>query len=423
MTSIHGEVSVHSRTLRRSRETFSRILSLITVIGLISVPFHPPGEGTISGTPHGEPRWGEQAGRRPPRRERPQVPPSEEKPSGKSEEEGQKPSGAISVPEQEPKSQREREGQAGGEPIRLRADLVTVPVVVFDKKTGRVYTGLKKQNFTVLEDNIKQEIVTFNGEESPITLVLLLEYSRQIEWFREEVINPAGIFVTRFVKPGDYIAIVAFDIRPAVLTDFTDSPARLREAIYMLIRNYPAFSESNLFDALNFVLRGGELDGAEYMGLQQIEGRTAILLVAIGIDTFSKINYDEARKIVENAGVPIYAIGIGELAYLLLEHRLPPESRLTFLQAQNTLKTFAEVTGGRFYSVRFQGALPSVLESISVMLRTQYTLGYMPTNPRREGKRRRIHVLVDVDGDGKPDNDRLEVQYRRSYVEPKEGKK
>lgn len=147
------------------------------------------------------------------------------KPSGKPEAEGQKSSGATSAPEQESKSQREKEGQAGGEPIRLRADLVTVPVVVFDKKTGRVYTGLKKQNFTILEDDIPQEIVTFNGEESPITLVLLLEYSRQIEWFREEVINPAGIFVTRFVKPGDYIAIVAFDIRPAVLTDFTDSPA------------------------------------------------------------------------------------------------------------------------------------------------------------------------------------------------------
>jgi len=388
------------------------VLSLIVVMGLLMSLTLPPfgGGGPLD----------EQAGRRPPRRERPQVPPSE-KPTG----EEQKPAGptAPSGEGQKPSTRSEKEAQAGGEPIRLKADLVSVPVVVFDKKTGRVYTGLKKENFTVLEDGVKQEIVTFNGEESPITLVMLLEYSRQIEWFREEVINPAGLFVTRFVKPGDYIAIVAFDIRPAVLTDFTDSPARLREAIYLLIRNYPAFSESNLFDALNFVLRGGELDGVEYTGLQEIEGRTAILLVAIGIDTFSKINYDEARKIVENAGVPIYAIGIGELAYLLLEHRLPPESRLTFLQAQNTLKTFAEVTGGRFYSVRFQGALPSVLESISVMLRTQYTLGYTPTNPRREGKRRRIQVLVDVDGDGKPDNDRLEVQHRRSYIEPKEGKK
>jgi len=387
----------------------SLVLSLIVLIGFVVVSALPPeGQALVS----------EQAGRRPPRRERPQVP---EQPAGGE----QKPASSTSQSGegQKPTPRSEKEAQAEGEPIRLKADLVTVPVVVFDKKTGRVYTGLRKENFTVLEDGVKQEIVTFNGEESPITLVMLLEYSRQIEWFREEVINPAGLFVTRFVKPGDYIAIVAFDIRPAVLTDFTDSPARLREAIYLLIRNYPAFSESNLFDALNFVLRGGELDGAEYTGLQEIEGRTAILLVAIGIDTFSKINYDEARRIVENAGVPIYAIGIGELAYLLLEHRLPPESRLTFLQAQNTLKTFAEVTGGRFYSVRFQGALPSVLESISVMLRTQYTLGYTPTNPRREGKRRRIQVLVDVDGDGKPDNDRLEVQYRRSYIEPREGKK
>jgi VWFA-related protein len=387
------------------------LLCLIVLGGFFSM--NVPPASSESGAPVST-----QAGRRPPRRERPQAPPSE-----KPAEEQQKPATSAEPSGPQQKTDPQKDVQVGGEPIRLKADLVTVPVVVFDKKTGRVYTGLKKENFTVLEDGVRQEIVTFTGEESPITLVMLLEYSRQIEWFREEVINPAGLFVTRFVKPGDYIAIVAFDIRPAVLTDFTDSPARLREAIYLLIRNYPAFSESNLFDALAFVLRGGELDGAQYTGLQEIEGRTAVLLVAIGIDTFSKINYDEARKIVENAGVPIYAIGIGELAYLLLEHRLPPESRLTFLQAQNTLKTFAEVTGGRFYSVRFQGALPSVLESISVMLRTQYTLGYTPSNPRREGKRRKIQVLVDVDGDGKPDNDRLEVQHRRSYVEPKEEKK
>ncbi len=364
-----------------------------------------------------------QAGRRPPRREKPTPAPSPPPPQesgGQKKPEEVKESPAPSAQGQKPP--RKEEIRIEGEPITLTSELVTVPVVVFDKKSGRVYTSLKKENFTILEDDVKQSIVTFDGEESPLTLVMLLEYSRQIEWFREEVINPAGLFVTRFVRPGDYIAIVAFDIRPAVLTDFTDSGARLREAVYLLVRNLPAFSESNLFDALNFVLRGGTLDGVQYSGLQEIEGRTAILLVAIGIDTFSKINFDQARRIVENAGVPIYAIGIGELAYLLLESRLPPESRLTFLQAQNTLKTFAEVSGGRFYSVRFQGALPSVLDSISVMLRTQYTLGYVPTNTRREGKRRKIKVLVDVDGDGKADNDRLEVQHRQSYVEPKDQK-
>lgn len=388
------------------------ITSALTVVLLL-------GFAAATATPGFRASDDSQAGRRPPRRERPVPPPSEEKAPPAGEKKEAEKDAAAPQSGQGQKPPRKEEIRIEGEPIRLTSELVTVPVVVFDKKNGRVYTGLKKDNFTILEDNVKQNIVTFDGEESPITLVLLLEYSRQIEWFREEVINPAGLFVTRFVKPGDYIAIVAFDIRPAVLTDFTDNGGRLREAVYLLIRNLPAFSESNLFDALNFVLRGGTLDGVEYTGLQEIEGRTAILLVAIGIDTFSKINFDQARRIVENAGVPIYAIGIGELAYLLLESRLPPEARLTFLQAQNTLKTFAEVSGGRFYSVRFQGALPSVLESISVMLRTQYTLGYVPTNTRREGKRRKIQVLVDVDGDGKPDNERLEVQHRRSYVEPK----
>jgi VWFA-related protein len=400
----------------------SLTLALLAGFAAASFPFdfQASGSGRVIA-------W-DQAGRRPPRREKPTTPPDEKEEKAKATEQAgqKKPETAkeqTSAQGQRPPRKEEKEVQIEGEAVKLTSELVSVPVVVFGKKDGRIYTGLKRQNFTVYEDEVKQNIVTFSSDESPITLVMVLEYSKQIEWFREEVINPAGLFVTRFVKPGDYIAIVAFDIRPAVLNDFTDNGSKLRESVYLLIRNLPAFSESNLFDTLNFVLRGGTVDGVEYTGLQEIEGRTAILLVSIGIDTFSKINFDQARKIVENSGVPIYSIGIGELFFILYESRMPPEMRLTFLQAQNTLKTFSENSGGRYYPVRFQGALNSVLDSISVMLRTQYTLGYMPTNSRRDGKRRKIKILVDVDGDGKPDNDRVEVQARQSYVEPKDEKK
>ncbi len=347
-----------------------------------------------------------QAGRRPERRPRPKA----------AEQSGEK----------KPATQRKKKPPVVEAPseqaIQLEAKLVTVPVVVFDKK-GNLFTKLKKENFAVYEDNVRQEIVTFAGEEAPLTMVMLIEYSRIIQWIRYEVINPAGIFVTRFVKPGDYIAIVAFDIRPKVLVDFTSNPGELLNAVNILIRNLPAFSEANLYDALKFVLEGGTVDGEEYGGLAQVKGRTSVLLIATGIDTFSRINYDQARKIVANAGVPIYIIGVGELAYILAEPYLSGPQRLTFLQAQNALRTFAESSGGRFYSVRFQGALPSVLDSISTMMRHQYVLGYSPSTPRKKGKKHKITVLVDVNGDGKPDNKQLEVQYRRFYIEPKDDAK
>ncbi len=366
-----------------------------------------------------------QAGRRPPPRTAPPPAPPEESKApekpGAAAQSGRAPAGQGAS--RGPQRTAEPVIDAQGEILTLGSQLVSVPVVVFEKKTGRLFTNLKKENFTVYEDEVKQQVSTFNSEEAPITLAMVLEYSRQITWFRNEVLYPAALFVTRFVKPKDFIAVVAYDIRPAVLSDFTDDAGQLHQAVNILFRNLPAFSESNLFSTLDFVLRGGKLDGVEYNGLSEVEGRTAILLVSTGLDTFSQINYDQARKIVENAGVPIYIIGIGQLLYLLTENRLPPEARLTYLQARNTLNTFATTSGGKFYDVRFQGEIPSVLESISAMMRNQYVLGYISTNTRREGKRRKIKVLVDVDGDGKADNDRLEVQYRQSYVEPKSNSK
>jgi Ca-activated chloride channel family protein len=308
---------------------------------------------------------------------------------------------------------------AGQEPqVRITTELVKVPVVVIGKDNDQLYTNLKQENFKILEDGVPQAIAGFESEQAPLTVVLLLEYSRQISYIRGEVIRPAGIFVSQLMEPRDYAAIVAFDLRPKVLADFTRNRQMLVSEVNRLVYSLPAFSESNLFDAVKFVLSGGTVDEVEYKGLAEIEGRTGVLLIATGIDTFSKLTYDQAREVVAGAGVPLYAIGIGELAYLRAEPYLSGPQRLTFLQAQNTLRTLAQESGGRFYNVRFQGALDSVLESIAARLRFQYTLYYSPSAPRQPGGKHKIEVLVDVNGDGRPDNDDLELQYRRSYVKP-----
>jgi hypothetical protein len=94
---------------------------------------------------------------------------------------------------------------------------------------------------------------------------------------------------------------------------------------------------------------------------------------------------------------------------------------MTMLQAQNTLKTFAESSGGKYFPVTFQGEIPSVLQSISALVRNQYSLGYTPTNTRQEGKRRKIQVKVNV-GD-QIDPKLIVIQHRQSYSEPKPGEK
>jgi len=108
-------------------------------------------------------------------------------------------------------------------------------------------------------------------------------------------------------------------MRPTPLTDFTNNPARINQVINLLLRNTPAFRESNMFDALQFTLIGGRGDSvvlddskaekSDYAGLVSVQGRRkAVILVASGIDTFSKINYSQARKILQNAGIPVYVI-------------------------------------------------------------------------------------------------------------------
>ncbi len=367
-----------------------------------------------------------------------------------SDKQKKNPNASGEIDEQEKKKEIDRQVDKTQPPASISIDtnVVNVEAVVYNKKTGGLLQGLKKENFEIYEDGVKQEIENFSTPEAPVTMVLLLEYSKLLDkisanWFepgRIEVLRPAYEFVNRFVQPKDFISIVAYDIRPTPLVDFTDDRNKLAQAVNLLIRNNPAFSESNLFDALKFVLRGGKGDAvvledsksetAEYAGLYEVNARTAILLVTTGIDTFSKINYDEARKIVENSGVPVYIIGVGNLFLKKYDQYLDPgqgldviygiPDRMTFLQAQNAMKTFADSTGGKYFPITFPGEIPNVLQSISALVRNEYSMGYTPTNTRREGKRRKIQVKVNL-GD-QIDPKLIVVQHRQSYTEPKDKK-
>jgi VWFA-related protein len=324
-------------------------------------------------------------------------------------------------PEPPPLTQKELD-----EAVRLGVNVVNVETVVVEKKTGIILQNLRPENFEILEDGVKQEITNFAPTQGPITLVIVIEFSKIIQdpYFigKGELLRPAWYFISEFVKPKDNVAIVAFDMRPEVITDFTGDVKRLQGGIDLLARNYPAFSESNLYDAIKFVLVGGKARDGEYAGLAGVEGRSAILLVSLGRDTFSKINYDEARRVVARAGVPIYCIGVGNLFYKKYEVRMTSEQTMIWQQAFATLKTFARMSGGRYYPVTFEGELPSTLRSIQNLLRSQYSLGYAPSNTRREGKMRKIQVRVDVDGDGVFGDKGYELQFRESYLEPDDRK-
>lgn len=334
------------------------------------------------------------------------------------------------------------------EKLSITTQIVNVDAVVYHKKSGQIITGLKKENFALFSDGVKQEITNFATPEAPITAALVVEYSKLGETLgyygssgyepgKYEVVRPVAMFLSRFIKPpDDYVTVVAFDIRPTPLTDFTNDPQRINQVINLLLRNSPAFRETNLFDALKFTLIGGRGDSvvleesqeqtANYSGLISVQGRRrAVILVASGIDTFSKINYGDTRKVLQNAGIPVYIIGTGNLFFKKYEDRLGATDsllgdpgRMTFLQAQNALNTFAKETGGAYYPVTFEGELPKVLGSINSLLRSQYSLAFNPGD-LRDGKQHKLKVSVDINGDGTYDDKELVIQARQFYNAPK----
>src|SRR5215217_7273761 len=237
------------------------------------------------------------------------------------------------------------------EKVSISTQIVNVDAVVYHKKSGQIVTALKKPNFALFADGVQQTITNFSTPEAPITVAMVVEYSKWSELFglygsrgyepgTYEVIRPAAMFLSQFIKPpNDYVSVVAFDIRPTPLTDFTNDPGRLQQVITLLLRNTPAFRETNLFDALKFVLVGGrgdsvvleesKSDKSDYAGLASVQGRRrAVILVASGIDTFSKINYGDARKVLQNSGVPVYIIGTANLFKKMYGDQLPATDSL-----------------------------------------------------------------------------------------------
>jgi Ca-activated chloride channel family protein len=334
------------------------------------------------------------------------------------------------------------------EKLAITTQIVNVDTVVYHKKSGQIVANLKKPNFAIFADGVQQTITNFSTPEAPITVAMLVEYSKWSELFGlygsggyepgiYEVIRPTAMFLTRFIKPpDDYVTVVAFDIRPTPLTDFTNDPGRIGAVISLLLRNSPAFRETNLFDALKFVLVGGRGDSvvleenksekSDYSGLVSVQGRRrAVVLIASGIDTFSKINYGETRKVLQNAGVPVYIIGTGNMFKKLYGDQLPATDslggmpgRMTWLQADNTLSTFAKETGGAYFPVTFEGELPQVLTNINSLLRSQYSLAFNPGEVN-DGKQHKIQVRIDIDGDGTYDDKEYVIQARQFYNAPK----
>jgi Ca-activated chloride channel family protein len=317
---------------------------------------------------------------------------------------------------------KNKEGDKPGDVPNFRTDAITVTVdtAVVDNK-GHFIPNIPKNYFRILEDGVPQQMAAFSTGEAPMTIAMVVEFSARFQqyysqgWF--ETLSASYGFV-QLLKPEDYLAIIAYDLRTEILSDFTTDRMQTAEAMQRL--RIPGFSESNEFDAL--------VDTAQRM--QDIEGRKAILLISSGLDTFSKLTYDKTRRALQDAGVPVYTISLLQAAREIADASgaLDNGGRMDFLQADNQMRTFAKETGGMSFFPRFQGEYPNVFKSITDTMRSEYVLTYNPANQARDGKVRRIKVqLIDPetnapvrlnDDKGKPI--KYQIVAKTGYTAPRE---
>lgn len=276
----------------------------------------------------------------------------------------------------------------GGATYSLRVDVpvVTLDVNVILDKNHQFVPGLKAQNFLVLEDGVEQKVDTVRIAQTPITAVMLLEFAAN-SWYVINDMQNAAVSFFRTLRPDDYVAVMTYDLRTHILSDFTNNQQIIAQSLMSL--TIPTFSDTDMFDALYETLDR----------VTRIQGRKYIILIGTGRDTFSKINLDKMlAKVKSTPNVTIFTIGTGALLH---QFDNGGTRELDYLQAQNQLKTFASMTGGLSFSPLFQGELADDFAQINNSIRNQYVLTYRPTNTNNDGKYRKVKVLL-VDNEGHP---------------------
>ncbi len=278
--------------------------------------------------------------------------------------------------------------------ITKDVSLVNVPVIV-TTKNGQFIPGLKKGNFKLLEDGVPQQISAFNVAEAPITAVLLVEFAATNYSFMIDALNASYAFA-QGLKKDDWVAVVSYDMRPHILTDFTQDKSKIYGALGTL--RIPGFSETNLFDALYDTI--DRLEG--------IEGRKYIILVSSGRDTFSKLTFDKILKRIQGTkDITIFAVSTGRafrewidshcggpFAGCGVDEMSKSIFLMDYLQADNEMNTFARLTGGRAYFPRFEAEFPEIFRDIGASIRNEYLLAYHPSNPKLDGTYRKLKVEV-----------------------------
>jgi VWFA-related protein len=265
---------------------------------------------------------------------------------------------------------------------------VTIKLHVEDPN-GYFLPNIRRENFAVYEDGVRQKNVTVEVEHSSISVALLMEFGGRYNELNKALapeVREVGRQLLDVLGHDDKIAVLKYNEKLETLVDFSQSHELVDTAFEHL--GIPGFSEVNFYDALLETLNR----------MRGVSGRKAIIVVSSGLDTFSKATYQQVLQAAQDSGTPIYTIGMVELIHreAAVHGETAPFARIDWKNAEKQLETLAKVSGGRAYVLDSDITVPAIYDDIMENLRLRYVITYVSSNPATSGSARSIRVeLID----------------------------
>lgn len=287
--------------------------------------------------------------------------------------------------------------QKDDDKITIGRTLVLLDVTVVDPSNKPVM-DLNKDEFSVSEDKIPQKIEFFSQEQVPVSLAFAIDTSGSMRPKLEAVVKAATNLV-KAGRPGDEMAVIEFKDQPELLEEFTGDINDVVDTLNGLV----ASRQTAMLDALYLA--------ADYANKEGKNRRKAVLVVTDGLDNDSYYKFGEVVNHLREIDVQIYLIGfINDLDKESGLFKKSPKEK-----AEGLLNKLADETGGKAFFPREPSEVHAIAQQISTDLRTQYAIGYYPSNSKKDGTFRTVKVQVNAG------SRRLMARTRNGYTAPTEG--
>jgi VWFA-related protein len=306
-------------------------------------------------------------------------------------------------------SQQNKQPQSQ-QPLKVEVNLVNVFATVRDKHKG-IVSDLKQDDFKILEDGQEQKVAYFSKDvDLPITLGLLIDTSGSMDRVLPAEQDAATRFLREVMRPKDLTMVINFDLDANLIADFTQDLSVLERAIRSTVMNAPAAGIGGTAGTIPNSGGGTVLYDAIYVAchdeLATQAGRKAVIVLTDAVDEGSKLRVQDAIEAAQRADSVIHVLLISDPRV----YGFGGFGGGMGNPGPSVARKMADETGGRVIVVQSQKSIEQAFDQISEELRSQYVLGYYPTNTKRDGTFRKIQVEVK-----EPD---MKVLARKGYYAP-----